>query len=151
MTSFWRTGFVAAALCGAAVLPAACSNDDGADPKQCPVVPAFELTVTSVSGALPPDTTLDVKYGGGTESYRVEAGDEGQEVVLCTTDAPDGGDAGKPVTTLRCELWTQSVAVLTLSASGFPTLKRELDAVEVDKCLKTVPVSIVLGDADAGP
>jgi hypothetical protein len=151
MTSFWRTGAVAAALCSAAVLPAACSNDDGADPKQCSVVPAYELTLTAVSGPLPPDTRLTVQYGGGTETYRVDTGDQDQKVVLCKTDVPDGGDAGPVVTEVRCELWTQGSTLVTVEATGFDTVEKSLKPDKDGDCFNTLPVEITLGDQDAAP
>lgn len=151
MTCFRRTGLLAAALCSTALLAAACSEDGGPDSKQCKVVPAFRLNLRAASGPLPPDTMLEVKYGAGVESYRLDQGDTGQENVLCHTDAPDGGDAGKDVSQIDCELWTQGAAKVTLTATGYDTIVKDLGAKEdPDKCLETVTVTIILGDLDAG-
>lgn len=130
---------------------AACSGDDGDDPPQCAVQPAFDLTVNAVSGALPADTEILVEYGGAKESYRLDTGDAGQEVVLCKEHGTDGGDAGKAVTSVTCKLWTQATSTVTVSGGGFPTVTEDLKPkYDDDKCLETVPVSIALGDLDAG-
>lgn len=137
-------------LVSAALSGSGCSDGNGDDPKECTVKAAFELTVRTVSGALPGDTTLEVKYGGGVEAYRVDQGMQNQEVVLCTTDTADASDAGQAANEVYCKLWTQGAAAVTVTATGYPTVKQDLEAKAQGKCIQTVPVEIVLGDQDAG-
>jgi hypothetical protein len=149
MTFFRRAGLLGGALLACALTAVACSSGDDADPKQCTVTAAFDLTVRAVSGALPADTKLEVKYGGGNETYQLGTPGE-PDVVLCHEDAPDGGDAGAEVSALHCKLWTQAAATVTVSATGYPTVKQDLEAKAIDECIQTVPVEIVLGNQDAG-
>lgn len=135
------------ALISCAVFALACSNGNGDGPKDCKVVAAFDLTLRAAVGPLPPDTTIDVQYGGGIESYRVETGMQSQEVVLCDDDAADAGY----VTRVHCKLWTQGAATVKVTASGYPAIEQTLEAKAQGTCIQTVPVEIVLGDQDAGP
>ncbi|MFO0569354.1 MAG: hypothetical protein U0263_27090 [Polyangiaceae bacterium] len=152
MASFGRgqSGLLWAALIAGAAVVASCSTDDGEQPKPCTVSAAFDLTVRAVAGPLPTDTTIEVKYGGGIETYRVDQGMTGQEVVLCDDELPEAGDAGKQVELVHCKLWTQGAASVTVTATGFPTVEEDLEAKASGKCIKTVPVEIVLGDVDGG-
>jgi hypothetical protein len=132
------------ALMGAAMLTIACSSDDGnQDP--CTIEAAFELTLHTVTGALPADTALRVQYGGGVEEYHLDGANTGLKVVECDVDA----DAAS-LDSLSCKLWTQGAATVTVTASGFPQVERELEAKKKGECFQTVPVDIVLGDEDAG-
>lgn len=135
---------------GLGLLALACSNGDGDDPKDCKLVAAFELTVRAVPGPLPADTTLEVQYGGGTETFRLDQGVQTQEVVLCDETAKDAGAADGGVAEVHCRLWTQGAAKVTVTASGYPTVEETLEAKAQGKCIQTVPVEIVLGDADGG-
>jgi hypothetical protein len=136
-------------VCAATATALSCSDDGGDGPKDCKVVAAFDLTLRAAGGPLPPDTTVEVQYGGGVESYRVDAGMQSQEVVLCDDDAPETGVGG--VTVVHCKLWTQGAATVKVTASGFPPVEQTLEAKAQGKCIQTVPVEIVLGDQDAGP
>jgi len=136
------TGLVV--LMGAAALGTACSSDDGnQDP--CTIEAAFQLTVRTVSGALPSDTLLSVQYGGGVEEFHLDGSNGDLKVVLCDVDA----DAASQ-DVLSCKLWTQGAATVTVTASGFPQVQRELEAKKKGECFQTVPVEVVLGDEDAG-
>jgi len=135
---------------GAVALALGCSNGDGGDPKDCKLVAAFDLTVRAALGPLPPDTTLEVQYGGGIETFRVDQGVQAQEVVLCddTKSEAGAGDAG--VTKVHCKLWTQGAAKVTVTATGYPPVEEALEAKAQGTCIQTVPVEIVLGDQDGG-
>ena len=52
---------------------------------------------------------------------------------------------------LTCKAWTQSAAQVTVQATGFPDLQRDLEAKKSGKCFVTVAVDLALGEADAGP
>lgn len=133
----------AAALACAGFLTA-CGSEE--EPKECKARAAFDLEVRAASGALPSDTSVLVEYGGGQEEYRLDDPVHQQEDVLCTTEPADAG----AVMTLRCALWTQGAATVTVRASGYPELQEELEAQADGKCIETVPVVLTLGDVDAG-
>lgn len=134
----------------ALALALGCSDGNGDDPEDCKLVAAFDLTVRAALGPLPPDTTLEVQYGGGIETFRVDQGVQAQEVVLCddTKSEAGAGDAG--VTKVHCKLWTQGAAKVTVTATGFPPVEEALEAKAQGTCIQTVPVEIVLGDEDGG-
>lgn len=136
-----------AILCG---LSLGCSAEDDPDP-QCTDQAAFELTVHSLFGPLPDDTKLEVTYGGGTEPFQLGA-DNPEDVLQCkASPSADASDAGVPVDSLTCKVWTQSAAKVTVEATGFPELQRDLEAKRNGKCFVTVAVDLALGETDAGP
>jgi hypothetical protein len=126
----------------------ACSSDP--PPEDCSAKAAFQLSVRAHVGTLPPDTRLTVKYGGGEETYALSDLKHDEEAVLCDVEGVDSGDGGGSVSRLVCALWTQGAATVTIEASGYPNLERELKAEAKNDCIETVPVELVLGGEDAG-
>lgn len=146
---FCRVFAVAVAVVAGA-LAFGCSDGNGDDPEDCKLVAAFDLTVRAVPGPLPQDTTLEVQYGGGTETFRVDQGVQAQEVVLCDDTKKDAsaGDGGVPQ--VHCKLWTQGAAKVTVTATGYSPVEEALEAKAKGKCIQTVPIEILLGDPDGG-
>ncbi len=127
----------------------ACSTDPR---PECPLKPAFQLSLSASEGPLPPDTVLRVKYGGGLEEYRLNDLVHTQEVVFCQHRL-DGGlpaEAGVPVDELYCEMWTQGAATVTVEATGYPDLEQKIEAQAKDRCILTVDVSLRLDLGDGG-
>ena len=170
MSSGWRRGRGARARVAVLALPtmlliaSACSNDNG-DTKDCKARAAFDLSVRTATGPLPEDTEIEVEYGGTlSETYRLSDPVHAGETVLCQATGPDAGtvdadteagsDAGSDagpteVLALRCALWTSGLVTISVRASGYPDLKRELTPTAEHKCIQTVPVELVLGATDA--
>lgn len=144
----------------AALLALGCSSDDPPD-MQCPRQPAaFRVLLHAAVGPLPDDTLLAVRYGAGQEEFRLEAPPVEPEVVFCEVSARDGGvpgvaDASAPpfeaAEAIACDLWTDGPAIVTVTASGYPELREQLEPL-TDECgvKDTVEVELVLGDEDAG-
>ena len=130
----------------------ACGPDDPA-PTDCPAgsVPAFMLTISTIEGALPPDTLVSVRYGGGVEEYSLQVPPSAPEVVFCGPTEVDAGtrDAGA-TRSLTCELWTNGPTQISVTASGFEDLQEDL-AVQFNSCgIETRKVSLVLRRPEAG-
>lgn len=138
-----------------ALILAGCGHGDGA-PVSCDAGPraAFEVRVSALAGALPGDAKLAVRYGGGTEEVALAAPPSSPRVVFCRLEradagAPGDGGPGGDVHAAVCDLWTSGAAAVTVRATGYPELARELDAERDDCGIRTVPVELVLG-SDAG-
>jgi hypothetical protein len=143
--------FIRAVALAAAVLTA-CNGGSGEDGQPCEdQEPAFVLTVTGQQQALPPSTTVTVRYGGSiTEEYRLGQDGEGGPLVFCE-EQPDLADAGAEVHTLVCALYTGQAAVVTLAADGYPTQTQLLTLEHDDQdCIVTHDEEMVLEPADAG-
>lgn len=97
------------------------------------------MTLKTESGApLPGDAHVVVTAGSGKEDFDVVSPPDGPDLAFCTRTGEDA------VTELVCKLWTNGAAQLTITASGYQTLKRSLVA-ETDPCgIKTVDVQIRL-------
>ncbi len=132
----------------------------------CPrPVPAFRVEVTAANDGLPPDTTMTVLYGGnqsGTYSIATGTSTSGDicchtgtpvsgalPPVVCGSEAPtDGGDARA----LLCELWTNGVAEVKITAAGYSPFDDVLPAEVTDpSCgVTTLDERLVLTHGDGG-
>ena len=147
------------------------------DPPQCASPQAaFVVSIRAAGGPLPDDTTLRIAYGAGTEEYRLADPASTSEVVYCrvrwrdagaseagavldaaaaeldagTPDAADTGAGSSEVDELSSELWTGGAATITVSASGYAELERDLTA-EEDECgVMTTEIPLTLVGEDAG-
>jgi hypothetical protein len=124
---------------------------------------------------LPEDLRLVVQYQGTvTEEYALSAPASANEDVCCRPlsesirgelpevrcrglASPDAAaDAGEPVAegpkALLCQLWTDGEAEISITASGYETLNRVLEAKIVEaRCgLETSDVNVELAGPDAG-
>jgi hypothetical protein len=129
-------------------------------------VPAFRLEVRRTNGeALPGDTTIQVIFdGSGQETFSLAAPTAALQVTFCGVvpegAEPDAGavDAGTPldggagVRELRCDLWTNGAAKVTIKGSGLGTETRDLEAITSECGVKTTASEIDLAPptADAG-
>jgi hypothetical protein len=130
------------------------------DPENSPCPgpqPAFRLEVRRASGeALPGDTSVEVIFdGSGQETFSLAAPAASLQVTFCGVvpagAEPDAGaiDAGDSndtagVRSIRCDLWTNGAAKVTVKASGLRTESRELEA-HTNTCgVVTTPSEIAL-------
>jgi len=125
---------------------------------------------------LPPDTRINVRYGGNPDGEPYELGrPRTPQAVSCVEDtspggapstdaqpaAVEGGQGGAPstgnvtddagVVALRCGLYTQGPARLDVTASGYEPIKdRELSFDGKQRCEVAEPVVLAPLKADAG-
>jgi hypothetical protein len=107
--------------------------------------PTFNLVVTAEPKPLPPDTRINVRYGGNQEGEPYALGDtRTSQAVFCDEDTTLGGASavseptgatagagGAPseapavdgVQALRCRLYTQGPARLDVTASGYTKIE----------------------------
>ncbi len=102
--------------------------------------PSFNLVVSTESGEpLPPDTRINVRYGGNPDGEPYELGNpRTPQAVSCVEDATsspapteitEGGQGGATstgnagVSKLRCGLYTQGPARLDVSAAGYEAIE----------------------------
>jgi hypothetical protein len=52
---------------------------------------------------------------------------------------------------LVCALWTDGAALISVTASGYPDLDRNLEVKSNAGCIETVDVTLTLERSDAGP
>jgi hypothetical protein len=178
-----RAGLAAPFWLGAGLL--ACDPGSDAPEDVCPRArPAFELTIKSHEGTLPRNLGVEVEFGGATsERYSFQRGNEGNDVLCCVPGneplsslhpqtcgralsesmladaaldaAPTAPAPLHPPTELRCQIWTNGAADLTITAGETPELRRTLVA-DLDerypRCAvwDTTAVKLVLGATDAG-
>ena len=120
--------------------------------------PAFRLTLSAEDGPLPADTALEVVFGGGDETWAAaDPGAPGKSVFCRPGLADPGADATPPdasfpdggaIDAITCELWTSGAARVTVHASGYADVDREL-AAESGACgLVTKDVAVVLERGD---
>jgi hypothetical protein len=149
---------------GCAVVLPACSSEEPL-PAACPPrKAAFRLEITAEDGALPEDTSLDVRYQGSHEAFELRSAARQNEDVCCRpvaaplssmpgVECPGGRapDAGQ-VRALYCELWTNGIAEITVTGGDYPDITRTLEAVarEDDCGLETQSVRVVLARPDGG-
>lgn len=156
----WWIG--AASLC--LLLSSGCSSPERRAP--CPRrAPAFRLQLTAEGGDLPPDTRIDVLYGGNQEgTYSIASGIGRNDDVCCVigtptagalphvpcveSSLPDGGGAAA----ILCELWTDGAAEVVVTASGYAGLDRTLaPVVNNPGCgVDTVDQHLLLSRGDGG-
>lgn len=79
------------------------------------------------SGTVPEDLVLEVRYGGGVEEYR-RTDPATPRIVFCEDSVDGGFDA------VRCDLWTNGAASITVTGSGLSTMRRDLSATFDDPC-----------------
>ncbi len=139
----------------------------GPDPKPGPPCegPTYDLVVKTDSGeALPPDTRLNVRYGGNHEGEAYALGENPTpQAVFCDEDTTAGGASGAGgaagdaagaggapalapsdgVFALRCRLYTQGPARVDVTATGYePIEEQDLTLDEKKRC--QVPVEVEL-------
>jgi hypothetical protein len=146
----------------------------GPDPRPGPLCegPTYDLEVKTENGvALPPDTRLNVRYGGNHEGEAYALGkNPTPQAVFCDEDTTPGGassggsaageSAGaggaapaapsEGVFALNCRLYTQGPARVDVTATGYePIEELDLTLDEKDRCRveRTVELKILM---DAG-
>jgi hypothetical protein len=127
--------------------------------------PSFKLVVRAENGPLPPDTHINVRYGGNADGEPYELGTKRTpQAVSCVEDTSPGGapaeeasagageagarsDEDLEVWRLRCGLYTQGPARLDATAAGYEPIKdAELSfngnerKCEVEKTFALVPL-----------
>ena len=132
--------------------------------------PSFNLVVTTETGApLPPDTRINVRYGGNPDGEPYELGKpRTPQAVSCDEHTTLGGDASSPTMTeggqggagsggggavvrLSCGLYTQGPARLDVTATGYePIDDLALSFVGQDHCEVDEPVMLKRQKLDAG-
>ncbi len=153
-----------------ALLLSSC-KDDPPQPTNCSG-PDFDVVISAVEGPLPLDTNILLEYAGGPDEEYMLSDSMDHRVLFCVPsdregNPPDGtgGHAGNGVAGLagiggaggegpegdveavRCTLWTDGPARLTIETSIYATEIVQLSA-KKGKC--TVTRDIVLGLADGG-
>jgi hypothetical protein len=146
----------------------------GPDPKPGPPCegPTYDLKVmTENRAALPPDTRLNVRYGGNHEGEAYALGENPTpQAVFCDEDTTPGGASGvagaagdaagaggaasvspsEGVFSLRCRLYTQGPARVDVTATGYEPIE-ELDLMLDEKLRcrvqRTVELKVLI---DAG-
>jgi hypothetical protein len=162
----WRIFLLIALV---AALFAACGPDHKPD-EPCDG-PTFNLVVTAEPGPLPPDTQINVRYGGNQEGEPYALGDtRTPQAVFCVESTTAGGapSASEPVVAgaggtpneatadagvqvLRCRLYTQGPARLDVTASGYvPVMDLPLSLDRKKRCEIQFPVVLVPEMPDAG-
>jgi len=121
--------------------------------------------VTAENGPLPPDTRINVRYGGNQdgEPYALGVSREAQAVFCKTTSSASGGDAAAGgagggssapsdgVQALRCRLYTQGPARLDVTATGYqPIEDLPLSLDGESRCEVPFDVVLMLEKPDAG-
>lgn len=119
---------------------------------------------------LPPDTRLNVRYGGNHEGEAYALGEKHTpQAVFCNEDTSQGGAGSDPAPTagaaghdseadpgssdvwaLRCRLYTQGPARVDVTASGYaPIEEQDLSLADDERCRveKVVELKVLM---DAG-
>lgn len=153
-TRRWVWPAVVGGLLAPLAFAQACSSG-GDDDVVCPAPqPAFKVLLRASNGNLPADTSMEVKFGAGVETFELASSDTFLETVRCRLSEVDGGDwdAGtEDVPAVSCDLWTQGAASVKVLATGYPPLEEALTA-ETGECdeIMTVEEELVLRPADGG-
>jgi hypothetical protein len=149
-------------------------KDDPAQPATCGDTPDFIVIISALDAPLPLDTVVSVAYGGtGVEECRIP-NDGKRKVLFCDPSDREGnpvepveGQAGETAATagsggeggtgtgrppheleaLRCELWTDGPATVTVTTELYPEVVEPLTA---KKGLCIVESEIVLQHEDGG-
>lgn len=137
---------------------AACGPDQ--KPQEPCRGPSINLLLRAESGPLPPDTRINVRYGGNREGEPYALGDGRGQAVFCdelTSMGGAGGDANEvqshagetaepgelPIVALSCRLFTQGPARLDATAAGYEPIDDEpLNLQDDQRC--EVPIEKVL-------
>lgn len=135
--------------------------------------PDFDVIISASEGPLPPDTVILLEYAGGPpDQYSLVGDSMNHNVLFCVPSdregnppAATGGHGGNgaselaglggaggegsggEVEAVRCTLWTDGPARLTVETSLYPTTVVDLSA-KKGKC--TVMDDIVIGPNDGG-
>ncbi len=156
-------------LLGLAAAPFAACGPDHKPDEPCDG-PTFNLVVTAEPGPLPPDTQINVRYGGNQEGEPYALGDtRTPQAVFCVEDTTVGGASptGEPmagaggvanetppidgVQALRCRLYTQGPARLDVTATGYaPIEDQPLSLDSRKRCEIAVPFVLMPEKPDAG-
>jgi len=142
-------------------------KEDPPTPPDCSG-PDFDVVITVLDAPLPAETVVSVEYGGGVmEEYRL-TGQTECHVLFCSPSDREGnpvGDGGQcrsgldgfggaggeasggALEGLRCKLWTDGPAKMTVETTLYPTVERQLSA-KKGKC--TVSTAIEIGPDDGG-
>jgi hypothetical protein len=148
-------------------LLAAC-KDEPPLPPDC-MGPDFDVTIMALDAPLPGDTVVHVAYGGGiVEDHRVDDPRAKHQNVFCypadregnlpgaggeggvrqiSGPGGEGGSGGAGPEALRCRLWTDGPATVTVMTSIYPSVETRLRA---KKGICTVMANIELGTDDGG-
>lgn len=152
-----------------ALLALASCDDEPPPPADC-TTPDFDVVITAVDAPLPADTVVTMEYGGGDDEYRLTNDPEGPENLFCSPsdrkgnpisgDAgeggqsarnADGGAGGAPsggtIEGLRCDLWSDGPATLTITTSMYPVTVAKL---QPKKGVCTVSTEVEIGPNDGG-
>jgi hypothetical protein len=138
-----------------------------AQSQPCPrAVAAFRLELTAVDGELPSNTVLEVRYGGQQSgSYSLSRPTLTNEDVCCRSaevtrpplpevrcGAPPLDGSTAHTRAILCELWTNGLAELKVTAQGYPRLDRVLQSrLASERCgVETVDVEVQLTHGDGG-
>lgn len=129
-------------LFGLAAAPFAACGPDRRPEEPCEG-PSFNLLIKAETGPLPPDTRINVRYGGNPDGEPYQLGKpRTPQAVSCLEDTSPGGapsddrasgvaaGAGgesapddTAVWRLRCALYTQGPARLDVTAKGYEPIK----------------------------
>ncbi len=158
-------------LLGVVAVPWACGPDHRPE-KPCDG-PSFNLVVSTETGdPLPPDTRINVRYGGNPDGEPYALGKpRTPQAVSCVEDTTPGGRSSSPapadvaeagqggaastshadVWALRCGLYTQGPARLDVTATGYePIEDLSLSFERRDHCEVDEPVLLKPQKLDAG-
>jgi hypothetical protein len=109
--------------------------------------PLFTLTITAPAGPVPPDTSLEVAWSAGVNTFALgdpttwKTLDDGINVVCAVDhDAPPPTDLPE----LVCQLWTTGVTEVAVSATGYQKLEQTLRPKESEVCDAVVPTDVAV-------
>ena len=154
-----------------ALLLSSC-KDDPPQPADC-AGPDFDVVISASEGPLPPDTSVLLEYGGGPDDeYKVVGDSMMHKVLFCAPSDREGNPPGATGGTtgsgnagltglggaggessegeteaIRCTLWTDGPARLTIETSVYAT---EVVQFSGKKGTCTVMADVVLGPTDGG-
>jgi hypothetical protein len=171
MLGFLRS--VTAASVIGLLLVTACSDppDDGEELCTSTGAP-YQLLVTVPEGSVPSDLTLQVQYGGGSETFELADPADVHQVLFCNFDHEEipglggqggqGGQGGASAAELHrggpggandsgvekvtCDVYAESAVSLTVTGVGYEPLRVELEPEVDDECgvvSKLVPLELV--------
>jgi hypothetical protein len=111
------------------------------------------LVVRAEDAPLPPDTRLNVRYGGNHEGESYALGEKHTpQAVFCSEDTSQGGASSEPaasagaggqgsepepsssVWALRCRLYTQGPARVDVTASGYEPIEEQDLTLADERC-----------------
>ncbi len=158
-------------LLGVIAVPFAACGPNHRPEKPCDG-PSFNLVVSTETGdPLPPDTRINVRYGGNPDGEPYELGNPrtpqavsceevstaGRAAAPAPAEGTEGGQGGAPATSsagvwkLRCGLYTQGPARLDVTATGYepiddlPLSLEQRDHCELDEQVLLKPQKLDAG------